>query len=148
MSEQRRHSAGWWVGAAVFWLLTAWLITVGLSSIIPQIFQPGGAPDGAGSCANELRRLKQELLERTSASMAAAPAPGERDALTQWLLAWDERMRVVRPTCNQRELSAWDDLSRLRHGMRSLVDRFDHEQAARVRRLDALLGTTSGAQAP
>jgi transposase-like protein len=138
LTEKVQHNAGWYVGAAVFWLLAAWLITVGLSSIIPQIFTPGSGRAG-GSCVNTLRDLKDSLLERTSESMARAHSGAERAELTDWLLQWDERMRGARPTCNKSELTAWDELSRLRHGMSGLVDRFDREQSARVKNLDALL---------
>jgi hypothetical protein len=138
LTEKTRHNAGWYGGAAVFWLLTAWMITVGLSSIIPQIFPPP-ARGGGTSCAPALRELKVELLERTSQGMSRAHSSTERNQLTEWLSAWDSRMRATRPTCNKAELTAWDELSRLRFGMRGLVDRFDHEQAARVKALDALL---------
>jgi hypothetical protein len=138
LTDKKRHNAGWYGGAAVFWLLTAWMITVGLSSIIPQIFPPR-ASGGGTRCTPALGELKDSLLERTSQSMSRAHSAAERAQLSEWLLAWDGRMRAARPTCSKSELTAWDELSRLRHGMRGLVDRFDHEQAARVRALDALL---------
>jgi hypothetical protein len=138
LTEKAQQNAGWYVGAAVFWLLAAWLVTVGLSSIIPQIFTPG-ATRGGTSCVSDLRELKDTLLERTSESMARAHSTAERTELTEWLLAWDARMRAARPNCTKAELTAWDELSRLRHGMAGLVDRFDHEQAARVRALDRWL---------
>ena len=146
--QNRRHTAGWYAGAAVFWLLAAWLVTVGLSSIVPQIFWPAGDPQNTGSCAADLRVLKQELLQRTTESMSQAPTSGDRDELTTWLDAWDERLRVARSGCNAKEQGAWDELTRLRHGMRALVDRFDHEQAPRLRKLEALLGTDAEAHAP
>ena len=152
LNETQRRGAGWYVGAAAFWLLSAWLITVGLSSIIPQIFRPESSHGAvAGSCAHALRTLKGELLETTSHAFAGAPEPGERDLLTAWLAAWDGRLLAAKPNCKQSELPAWDELSRLRHGMRGLVDRFDHEQAPRVKKLDDLVGKVpdaADAQAP
>ena len=133
----------------MFWLLSAWIITVGLSSIIPQIFHPEAShAAGTGSCAAQLRALKGELLDRTSSAIARAPQRGERDMLTEWLARWDDRLLAAKPDCTKEELAAWDELSRLRHGMRSLVDRFDHEQAPRVRKLDALVGTLPDTKAP
>jgi hypothetical protein len=148
LSEKSRHSVGWYGGAAVFWLLTAWLITVGLSSIIPQIFTPAVHGASNDSCAAELRTLERELLERTSQSMANAPVAGEREALTEWLLGWDRRLEATRASCNKGEQTSWTELSRLRHGMRSLVDRFDQEQAARIRQIEKTLGPAPGAEAP
>jgi hypothetical protein len=149
LSQAKQHSAGWYAGAAVFWLLSAWIITVGLSSIIPQIFHPEAShAAGTGSCAAQLRGLTGELLTRTSAAIARAPQKGERETLTEWLARWDDRLLAAKPDCTKHELPAWDELSRLRHGMRGLVDRFDHEQAPRVRKLDALVGALPDAQAP
>jgi hypothetical protein len=134
-----RRSAGWYAGAASFWLLAAWLITVGLSSIIPQIFWPSGGASVSGSCEPALVKLQEELLTRASASMANAPGPRDREELEKWLRDWDHRLSVARPTCNQTEQPAWAELLRLRHGMHGLVERFDREEAPRIRKLEALL---------
>jgi hypothetical protein len=146
LSERTEHGTGWYVGAAAFWLLAAWLITVGLSSIIPQIFAPEArAGSSDGSCAMQLGDLERELLDHTSAAMARAPATGERESLDQWLSAWDQRLTSARPSCSKTELNAADELARLRHGMRGLIDRFDQEQAPRVRKLDVAVGGNAGA---
>ena len=147
---KKKHSVGWYVGAGVFWLLTAWLITVGLSSITRQIFRPERSHAAAsGSCMQALRTLEGELLARTSVAFSSAPQPGEREALTDWLAQWDARLLAEKPNCNQAELAAWDELSRLRHGMRGLIDRFDREQLPRIQKLDALIGPAdTAAQAP
>lgn len=134
-----RRNAGWYVGAAAFWLLAAWLTTVGLSSIIPQIFGPSGSAAQSGSCAPTLETLKGELLSKLSQSLGAAPAPADRENLEKWLQDWDHRLSVTRGTCTPPEQRAWTELSRLRHGMHSLVERFDREEAPRIRKLEALL---------
>jgi hypothetical protein len=135
----KRRSTGWYAGAAAFWLLALWLVVVGLSSIIPQIFWPSGNAAAEGSCESALRGLERELLGRTSQSMAEAPAPRGRDDLEKWLRDWDHRLSLTRPTCNQGEQPAWAELLRLRHGMRALVERFDRDEAPRIRKLEALL---------
>src|SRR4051794_21349574 len=138
------RSAGWYVGAAAFWLLAIWLITVGLASIIPQIFWPSGEAAAQGSCAPALRDLADELMQHTSQSMAAAATPGEREKLEAWLADWDHRLLVARPTCNSKEQPAWEELLRLRHGMHALIERFDREEAPRIRKFGTLL--SSGAE--
>jgi hypothetical protein len=140
-----QRSAGWYVGAAAFWLLAVWLITVGLASIIPQIFWPSGEAAAQGSCAPSLRGLSEELLRQTSQSMAAAASHGDREKLEAWLADWDHRLLLARPTCNHQEQPAWAELLRLRHGMHALIERFDRDEAPRIRKLDALL--SSGAEA-
>ena len=95
----------------------------------------------AGSCEPSLLKLQGELLSRASESMAAAATADERQDLEKWLRDWDHRLSVARPTCNQSEQAAWAELLRLRHGMHGLVERFDREEAPRIRKLEALLST-------
>lgn len=145
-AEKSQHSAGWYAGALVFWLLSAWLITVGLSSIIPQIFLPGGdAHSDAGACAQTLRRLRRELFDHTSQTFAR-DAVYDRDRELAWFERWDRELARARPSCPTSEAAS--ELSRLRHGTQTLVERFEREQASRLRRLDQLLGVDRRAGAP
>ncbi len=140
--ERRRRGGGWYVGAAVFWLISAWIVTVGLSSIIPAIFWPEAAAEGRvddTSCGNALLELEGELLDHVGANMLRVRDKTQREELSRWLEAWDRRLVAMRPTCKAEEQTAWTELSRLRHGLRGLVDRFDREQAPRLRHIDALL---------
>jgi hypothetical protein len=151
-ADKPKHSAGWYAGALVFWLLTAWLITVGLSSIIPQIFWPAGdVRNDAQSCGTALRTLRRELLARASQHIAHAPSAAEqtssRDALLSWFDQWDERLFQARPACREQERAAWTELGRLRHGMQALIERFEREEAPRIERLEQLLGKVEEARA-
>lgn len=152
---------GWYAGALVFWLLAAWLITVGLSSIIPQIFWPAGdlARDDSsragettrvdGSCRQALRALRHELLTRVTTRLSASSAPdeGDRDALLDWFEQWDKRLAQAEPGCTDPERDAVVELGRIRHAMQSLVERFEREEAPRLLRLEQLLGAeASGAE--
>jgi len=147
---RRKHGAGWYVGAAVFWLIAFWLVFVGLSSIIPEVFWPAAeaSASGQGSCAESLRSLESELLERSSRSIAGLAAKGEREALASWLEAWDHRLQGAAPTCNETERKAAAELSRLRFGMSGLIQRFDREQTPLLRKIDALLGPRAAAPLP
>jgi hypothetical protein len=132
-AQKSRHSAGWYAGALVFWLLCAWLITVGLSSLIPQIFSPVGDPaPEAASCAPALRTLRAELLERVSTSITR-PGPAQLDD-------WDQRFYRARPSCTEGERAAFTELNRLRYGLGALSERFEREELPHLERLDELLG--------
>jgi len=146
----KRRSLGWYVGAAVFWLIALWIVTVGLASIIPEIFWPGGhaSATAQGSCADALRALEQELMARSSQSVAQAAGLGEREELWAWLEAWDRRLQGETAACTENERKAATELSRLRFGMSGLIQRFDREQTPHIRKIDALLGTTALAPAP
>jgi len=146
----RRHGTGWYVGAAVFWLIALWIVTVGLASIIPEIFWPGGhaQKSDSGSCAEALRSLEGELMARSSESVARVASAGERDELATWLEAWDRRLQGEMASCSEKERRAAAELSRLRFGMSGLIQRFDREQTPHIRKIDALLRTTARATAP
>ncbi|HEY6877428.1 MAG TPA: hypothetical protein VI299_05385, partial [Polyangiales bacterium] len=136
-AEKSQHSAGWYAGALVFWLLCAWLITVGLSSIIPQIFSPVGTPaPTASSCSPALRELRTELLARVGQSIAS----GGHDDTRAWLRDWDQRIYRARPSCTESERDAFTELNRLRYGLGALNERFEREELPHLERLDELLG--------
>ena len=150
-AEKPRHSAGWYAGALVFWLALR-VCTVGLSSIIPQIFWPAGdVRNDAQSCGVALRELRHELLARASQHIAHPPSAPERtsdrDALLTWFDHWDERLFRARPACTEDERAAWTELGRLRHGMQALIERFEREEAPRIERLEQLLGKSEEARA-
>lgn len=138
------------MGAAVFWLLAFWLVGVGLASIIPEIFWPGGDPSASaqGSCAETLREMREELLTRASESFARAAMPGEREELSAWLEAWDHRLQGANATCNETERKASTELARLRFGMSGLIQRFDLEQTPHIKKIDALLDARAPTPAP
>jgi hypothetical protein len=143
-AEKSKRSAGWVAGALVFWLLSAWLITVGLSSIIPQIFSPAGEPEAdAASCGPVLRDLRDELLAHVSRSFAAPEA--SREATREWFDTWDLRLFRARPSCTEPEQGAWTELNRLLHGLAALTERFERDERPHLQRLDQLLGAPAAA---
>jgi hypothetical protein len=149
-AEKSQHSAGWYAGALVFWLLSAWLATVGLSSIIPQIFWPSGdvqlSTDGtaASTCRPALRELRSSLLARTSQSIASPSSDTRDEELLAWFTNWDRQLFQAKPTCQDDERAAWTELTRLRHGMQGLIERFEREEAPHIQRLDQLLDEPAG----
>ncbi len=138
------------MGAAVFWLLALWLTAVGLASIIPEIFWPGGDANAnaQGSCADTLLSLREELLARASESIAHAATRAEREELSAWLEAWDHRLQGANATCRATERKAATELARLRFGMIGLIQRFDLEQTPHIRKIDALLEPRAPSTAP
>ncbi len=134
----------------MFWLLAFWLITVGLASIIPEIFWPGADPhaNAQGSCAETLLSMREELLTRASKSVESAASTGQREELSAWLEAWDHRLQGAMATCSETERKAATELSRLRFGMSGLIQRFDLEQTPHIRKIDALLEPRAPSTAP
>jgi len=143
-ADRTQRSAGWYAGAFLFWLIAAWLATVGLSSLIPQIFGPAFRSARSGSsCAEDLRDLNDELLNKVGEQLKAAQKLGARDRLTAFFSDFDRRLMQTKLSCSEREQPAFTELFRLRHGIAALVERFDREQLPHVRKLHALLDDQS-----
>lgn len=122
----------------MFWLLAAWIIVVGLSSLIPQIFGPsaGAAPTGT-SCGAELQDLTRELLEVAGDWLKSAPERGTRDTLDGYFADFDRRLMQTKLSCTESERPAFVELSRLRHGVGAELERFDREEQPHVQKLRA-----------
>ena len=146
-ADSTQRSAGWYAGVVAFWLLAAWLATVGLSSLIPQIFGPPfhSARTG-GSCAAELHDLTDDLLEHTSEWVKARPNQSARDTLTSYFSEFDRRLMQAKPSCTESERAAFTELSRLRHGVAGMLDRFEREELPHIRKLQAFFSPGRPAQ--
>lgn len=142
MSEdKKRHTTGWYAGAAAFWLIAFWLVFVGLASIIPQIFWPEGIADNAGGCAPALLTLEHDLLTHVGEALQEVPLVATQDEISPWLAEWDQRYAGVRNQCTAALHPAWVELGRLRHGLSGLLERFDREQLPRIRTIERALGS-------
>ena len=130
----------------MFWLLTAWLVFVGLSSIIPQLFgHESGAstlPDAA--CLPTLQDLRHGLLERGAESVEHLGDETSHAHLNVWLAEFDAKLMALKPKCIGSSRKAWRELLRLRHGLSASLDRLESEQTARMHYLDTMF---SGAPA-
>lgn len=147
IADSTQRSAGWYAGALAFWLLAAWLAVVGLSSLIPQIFGPPfRAARNGGSCAQELQDLTTELLEHAGGRIKAGTEPEARDTLSAYFTDFDRRLMQAKSSCTERERAAFAELSRLRHGVGGLLDRYAREQLPQVRKLHAFFRQNQSGQ--
>jgi len=148
-AEPSKRSIGWICGALAFWALSAWIVVVGLSSIIPQIFWPAQAEAVArAGCRQELRELEHELLANAANDVKNAGQSADPPAFVGWLQDFDERLKNTSAHCAPDEQSAFDELVRVRHALGSFMERFEREEAPRFRELDALLHDEVRGDAP
>jgi len=106
------------IALGIYWLLTVWLASFALISVIPQVFWPaearGEAPAVVEDCDEALETLHAQLLTGASDEIAALgepPPPGHEP----FLEAWDERYRSLHVSCGDRR--AYPLLNRLRHAL-------------------------------
>jgi hypothetical protein len=139
-AENTQRSVGWYAGALLFWLIAAWLAAAGLSSLVPQIFGPSFQAARSGeSCGEDLHDLTDELLDRTGDWLKGHPERNTRDKLQAYFADFDRRLMQTKLSCNESERAAFTELSRLRHGVSALLERFDREELPHVRKLNELL---------
>lgn len=151
-ADGTQRSVGWYAGALAFWLIAAWLAVVGLSSLVPQIFGPSfGAARSGESCAEDLHDLTDELLDHAGDWLKGHPERNTRDKLQAYFADFDRRLMHTKLSCNESERAAFTELSRLRHGVSALLERFDGEELPHVRKLNELLnfkGVSKGVPSP
>jgi len=110
----------------------AYLLGVGLLSVIPQIFYPAQAdlPEDL-SCGEGLDELRAELLDRAGERVAAGGSD-TRD-LRAWLVDWDARYHGLESRCDGDQYQRWTLVGRLRRRIEGTLERFDREDGALAR---------------
>lgn len=111
----------------------AYLIGVGLISVIPQIFYPPAAslPDDL-TCADVLADLREELLSRAGAHIERGGSESSGE-LRAWLDDWDRRHSGIDARCEGSERERWERLDRLRRRLQGTLERFDREEGELAR---------------
>ena len=140
------------IAIALYLAVLAYAVVVGFTSVIPQVFSPSasnlpavpappaGTPGVAAltelgdsrDCDAGLATLHASLWEASGASVADGVRPG-----AAYFRAWDDAARDLLRHCEGQP--ATGALLRLRYRLETTWDRFDRDEGALRRRLDALL---------
>lgn len=127
MPQERASRAGRRIAAALYWILTIYVIGAGFFSVIPQIFWPAQAygvePLPAPSCASELAALRTELL---AGAASRVREPGV-EPVRPFLEPWDERYRALEASCGA--LPSYVLLARLRYRVEEHLLRYEADLA-------------------
>jgi hypothetical protein len=114
----------------------AYLILVGIGSVVPQVFWPAKATiDPAITCDEGLRDLRAELLAFAGEHVARGGS-ADRDAVRNFLGPWDLRHRGLEARCEGDERDAWVLLGQMRERLQGTLYRFDAEEGALARAVD------------
>lgn len=118
----------------------AYLIGVGLYSVIPQVFFPESTPPPDDlSCANGLNGLRDELLSEAGARVEETP--NDPADLHGWLREWDRRHTGLESRCTGDEHDGWILLGQLRQRLEGTLERYDREEGELARAFDQILST-------
>ena len=103
----------------------AYLIIMGLVSVVPQVFYPETAeiPDEL-TCPEGVDELRTELLDHAGERVAAGGDANPTELRT-WLREWDARFHALETRCEGSELDRWTLVGRLRHRIQGMLERYD-----------------------
>ncbi|HJL15713.1 MAG TPA: hypothetical protein RMH99_08660 [Sandaracinaceae bacterium LLY-WYZ-13_1] len=134
----RSRIIGRGIATALVVALLGYLIVVGFTSVVPQVFWPEGAAMPASvSCTEGLRDLRGELLGRAGDRVASGG--GDHEALRAWLAGWDRRHLGLEDRCEGEAHGAWEQLGRLRQRLQATLERFDADEGQLARDLNHTL---------
>ena len=134
--KEQRGRLGRIVVIAVYAVALSYLVIVGFTSVIPQVFWPPSDESFDMSCADGLRLLYRELdglRIETMTTNQIDPAP-LRDALEQW----DLRLNALRERCDRGRV---DLLERYRYRVELNLERYMREDAPLANRVANTLST-------
>lgn len=118
-----------------------YIVTVGVISVVPQVFWPETATlDPSITCAEGLRDLRAELLTFAGEHVANGGSERDDEVVDRFLRPWDLRHRGLEARCTGEERNTWELLGRMRQRLESTLARFDAEEGALARAVDHDLG--------
>lgn len=129
-SETEKHSGsslGRRIATAVVLGGIAYLIGVGIYSVIPQVFSPPTAtlPDDL-TCTDGLTDIRAELLSHAATRIEQGGSDSPDD-LRAWLRGWDRHHAALETRCQGDELGRWEMLGLLRRRLQGTLERYDRE---------------------
>src|SRR5690606_10227867 len=117
----------------------AYLVIVGVISVVPQVFWPTRAEiDPSVGCAEGVRELQDELLTFAGDHVAKGGS-AEGGTVRDFLASWDLRYRGLEDRCAGDERRAWKLLGRMRERLQGTLERFDEEEGALARTIHSTI---------
>ena len=136
MPEQRKKGGiGRRVAIAIYAVALAYLVVVGFTSVIPQVFWPASDESFDLECGDGLELLRHEVdeLRRSYVSTNQTdPAPLRKD-----LESWDLRLNALAKRCDEDQVAL---LERYRYRVELDLERFMREEAPLAKRVSEALG--------
>ena len=133
-TDRPRAPLGRRIALAIYLAFLVYIMVVGFSSVIPQVFWPRAhtnatAPEG--SCEDNLAELRDDLRHEAGRYVA-----GETDALAGYLRRWDDRYLLIQQRCDG--VDAYTRLGILRHRVDTTLRQFGRVEGRLFAELDDL----------
>jgi hypothetical protein len=140
---EQRSGLGRRLAIGIYSIALAYLVIVGFSSVIPQVFWPARDDSFDVDCADGLELLRNELDEVRLAYLATNET--DPTMLRQALISWDLRLNALAERCDPDQVHL---LNRYRHRVELRLDKFMREDAPLANRVTEALEAPASSASP
>ena len=141
--NESRGGLGRRLAIGIYSVALGYLVVVGFSSVIPQVFWPASDDSFDLECADGLQLLRHEVDEVRLAYVATNET--DPTALQSALESWDLRLHALAKRCDEDQV---DLLNQYRHRVELGLQRYMREDAPLANRVTEALGSEMNHQSP
>ena len=141
--QKKRGGIGRRVAIAIYSIALAYLVVVGFTSVIPQVFWPASDDSFDLECGDGLELLRHEvekLRDEYVSTNQTNPAP-----LRGHLQSWDLRLNALAKRCDEDQVAL---LERYRYRVELDLERYMREEAPLAERVSETLGNATDTPNP
>jgi hypothetical protein len=132
--KEQRSGLGRRLAIGIYAIALAYLVIVGFTSVIPQVFWPKHDESFEVDCTDGLEQLRKEI-ERLRIDYLSANETDPTE-LRRALAAWDLRFNALAQRCDEDRVHL---LNRYRHRVELILERFMRDDAPLGNRLSEAL---------
>ena len=133
--EKKRGGIGRRLAIGVYSIALAYLVVVGFTSVIPQVFWPASDDSFDLECGDGLELLRHEVDQLRLTYVSTNET--NPDMLRKALESWDLRLNALAKRCDEDQVAL---LNRYRHRVELDLERYMREEAPLAERVSETLG--------
>jgi hypothetical protein len=135
--KTKGNSLGRWLVIAIYSIALSYLVVVGFTSVIPQVFWPARDDSFDVSCSEGLSLLYDELDELRLDYLSSNVV--DLETLREELEPWDLRLNALDPRCNADKVQL---LRKYRYHVELNLEEYMREDAPLANRVAEMLSST------
>ncbi|MGB5547122.1 MAG: hypothetical protein WBM74_11175 [Polyangiales bacterium] len=141
--KEQRGGLGRRLAIGIYSVALVYLVIVGFTSVIPQVFWPASDDSFDLECADGLQLLRHEVDELRLAYLATNAT--DETELQKALKSWDLRLNALAKRCEKDQVHL---LNQYRHRVELGLQRYMREDAPLANRVSEALGSKPDTQSP
>lgn len=141
--KEQRGGLGRRLAIGIYSVALVYLVIVGFTSVIPQVFWPASDDSFDLECPDGLQLLRHEVDELRLAYLATNAT--DETELQKALKSWDLRLNALAKRCEKDQVHL---LNQYRHRVELGLQRYVREDAPLANRVSEALGSKPDTQSP